>query len=136
MGILESNPFLKGKSVSLTSKEEKSFFQRTNTLFKDYYIKNAYNDKNLLLSLQIKPFIGVARNPDKKKVKDITWNQYLFIHINKLKEKYHAPWTDPLLNILKGKNIILKENKYFSDIFYKEYQIKTSPMIINSKNEI
>ena len=136
MGILESNPFLKGKSVSLTSKEEKSFFQRTNTLFKDYYIKNAYNDKNLLLSLQIKPFIGGARNPDKKKVKDITWNQYLFIHINKLKEKYHAPWTDPLLNILKGKNIILKENKYFSDIFYKEYQIKTSPMIINSKNDI
>ena len=136
MGILESNPFLKGKSISLTSKEEKSFFQRTNTLFKDYYIKNAYNDKNLLLSLQIKPFIGGARNPDKKKVKDITWNQYLFIHINKLKEKYHAPWTDTLLNILKGKNIILKENKYFSDIFYKEYQIKTSPMIINSKNEI
>ena len=136
MGILESNPFLKGKSVSLTSKEEKSFFQRTNTLFKDYYIKNAYNDKNLLLSLQIKPFIGGARNPDKKKVKDITWNQYLFIHINKLKEKYHAPWTDLLLNILKGKNIILKENKYFSDIFYKEYQIKTSPMIINSKNDI
>ena len=136
MGILESNPFLKGKSISLASKEEKSFFQRTNTLFKDYYIKNAYNDKNLLLSLQIKPFIGGARNPDKKKVKDITWNQYLFIHINKLKEKYHAPWTDTLLNILKGKNIILKENKYFSDIFYKEYQIKTSPMIINSKNEI
>lgn len=135
MGVLESNPFLKGKSVNLSSKEEKSFFNRTNELFKNYYIKNAYSDKNLLMSLQIKPFIGGARNPDKKNVKDISWNQYLFIHIYKLKDKYHAPWTDNLLNILKGKNIIFEENKYFSDIFFQEYQIKTSPKIINSQIE-
>ena len=135
MGILESNPFLKGDSVKLNSKEEQAFFQRNNTLFKKYYINNAYNGKNLLMSLQIKPFIGGALNPDKRTVKDITWDQYLIEHINKLKNKYHSPWTNSLINILKGKNINVTDNKYFSDIFYKEFQIKTSPMIINSQNE-
>ena len=135
MGILESNPFLKGYSVKLNSKEEQAFFQRNNTLFKKYYINNAYNGKNLLMSLQIKPFIGGALNPDKRTVKDITWDQYLIEHINKLKNKYHSPWTNSLINILKGKNINMTNNKYFSDIFYKEFQMKTSPMIINSQNE-
>ena len=48
----------------------------------------------------------------------MTWVEYLIIHINIIKDKYHATWTNDLLKILKGKNILIPENKYFSDFFF------------------
>ena len=135
MGIKESNPEIKGKSAPLKSNEEKKFFNRTHLIFRTSFINNKYNDNNLIKSLETKSFKYGTKKPDRKKIKDITWAEYLFIYINQLKEKYHISWANELLHILREKNIIILENKFFSDFFYQEYQIKTLPNIINSENE-
>jgi len=135
MGIIESNPAIQGKSVSFKKKEEKSFFNRSHIWLKDNFNKNLISDYNLIKSLEFKSFVSGVKNPDMAQIRDITWKEYLNIHINKLKDKYHASWAINLLEFLKGKNIMLSENKYFSDFFYHEFKIKTMPNIINSINE-
>ena len=135
MGIIESNPVIQGKSVSFKKQEEKKFFNRSHILLKDNFKKNLISDYNLIKSLEFKSFIGGVKNPDMNQIRDITWKEYLIIHINNLKDKYHASWAINLLVFLKGKNLMLSENKYFSDFFYNEYRIKTMPNIINSINE-
>ena len=135
MGIKESNPEIKGKSAALNTKEEKQFFNRTHLIYKTSFLSNTYNDNNLLKSLEIKTFKDVPKMPDKKEIRDITWDEYLFTYLTKLKDKYHASWANELLHILKGRNINIPENKYYSDFFFHEYQIKTLPNIINAQNE-
>ena len=135
MGIIESNPAIQGKSVSFKKKEEKSFFNRSHIWLKDNFNKNLISDYNLIKSLEFKSFVSGVKNPDMDQIRDITWKEYLNIHINKLKDKYHSSWAINLLEFLKGKNIMLSENKYFSDFFYHEFKIKTMPNIINSINE-
>ena len=135
MGIIESNPVIQGKSVSFKKREEKAFFNRSHILLKDNFNKNLISDYNLIKSLEFKSFVGGVKNPDMNQIRDITWKEYLIIHTNNLKVKYHASWAINLLEFLKGKNLIISENKYFSDFFYHEYRIKTMPNIINSINE-
>ena len=135
MGIIESNPAIQGKSVSFKKKEEKSFFNRSHIWLKDNFNKNLISDYNLIKSLEFKSFVSGVKNPDMDQIRDITWKEYLNIHINKLKDKYHSSWAINLLEFLKGKNIMLSENKYFSDFFYHEFKIKTMPNIVNSINE-
>ena len=135
MGIKESIPILRGKTVSLSTQEEENYFNRNHLILRNYFVRNSYSDYNLLKSLETKSFVYGNKKPDRKDIKDYTWVEYLIIQINKLKEKYHAPWTNNLLYVLKDKNLIILENKFFSDFFYNDYQIKTMPKIINSQNE-
>ena len=135
MGIKESIPILRGKTVSLITQEEENYFNRNHLILRNYFVRNSYSDYNLLKSLETKSFVYGNKKPDRKDIKDYTWVEYLIIQINKLKEKYHAPWTNNLLYVLKDKNLIILENKFFSDFFYNDYQIKTMPKIINSQNE-
>ena len=135
MGIKESYPEIIGKSVLLETQEEKTFFNRSQLLLKNSYIKNAYCDNNLIKSYEIKSFINGTLRPNRQNIRDIPWYEYLIIHINKLNEKYHSPWGNALLNTLQNKRIIILENKYYSDFFYNEYEIKTIPKVINSQNE-
>ena len=135
MGIKESNPEIKGKSAPLRANEEKKFFNRTHLIFRTSFINNKYNDNNLIKSLETKSFKYGTKKPERKDLRDMTWAEYLFIYINQLKDKYHISWANELLHILTEKNIIILENKYNSDFFYHEYQIKTLPNIISSENE-
>ena len=135
MGIKESNPEIMGKSASISRKQEKNFFNRTHIIFKRNAYDNKYSDYNLLKSLELKSFISGTKKPDRSKVRDITWAEYLIIHINNIKDKYHATWTNDLLKVLKEKNILIPENKYFSDFFFHEHQIKTIPKLIISEND-
>ena len=135
MGIKESNPEIMGKSVSIKRKQEKKFFHRTHSIFRRTSYDNKYSDYNLLKSLEFKSFITGTKKPDKKKIRDMTWVEYLIIHINIIKDKYHATWTNDLLKILKEKSILIPENKYFSDFFFHEHLIKTIPKIVISEND-
>ena len=135
MGIKESIPIIKGKSVSINIEEEINFFNRNHLILRNFFVRNSYSDYNLLKSLETKSFVNGNKKPDRRDIKDYTWVEYLMIQLNKLKEKYQAPWTNSLLYILKDKNLIILENKFFSDFFFHEYQIKTIPKIINSQNE-
>ena len=136
MGIKESKPEIIGKSASTKGKEEKKFFNRTNLIIKNNNFNNKYNDYNLLKSLEIKSFIRANRKPDRREIRDYTWVEYLIIHINNLKDKYHASWANELLKILNEKNITIPENKYFSDFFFREYQLKTMPKLLIQENEL
>ena len=135
MGIFESNPTIIGKSVTHKTKEEKSFFNRSETILKDYYIKNKTSGYNLKKSLEIKSFIYGTKKADEKTIRDMTYLEYLIIHTNILNNKYHSSWSNDLLLILKDKIDNIPENKYYSDFFYNEYQIKNIPKIINTENE-
>ena len=135
MGIKESYPVIKGKSVSLKTKEQKQFFNRLHTLLKKDYINNTYSDYNLIKSLETKSFINGAKKPNKKDIRDMTWVEYLIICLNKLQTIYNEQWMSELLIILKGKNINIPENKYYSDFFFHEYQIKSMPKLFNFENE-
>ena len=132
MGIIESFPEIKGKSITINSKNEKEYFNRTNIILRKNYITNKYSKNNILKSLELKTFNEMNDPGD---IKYYTWIEYLVLYINILKEKYHSPWAFELLNILKENNFDIPDNKYFSDFFYNEYQIDTMPRIINSQNE-
>ena len=136
MGIKESNPEIIGKSISVKGKEEKNFFNRTHLIFKSNNFNNKYSDYNLLKSLEIKSFIVGNKKPERKDLRDYTWVEYLIIHITNLKDKYHGSWANDLLKILKEKNITIPENKYYSDVFFHEYQIKTIPNSLIQTNDI
>ena len=118
MGIKESFPVLRGKSVSFNKKEEKKYFYRTHEIIKNNYINNCYNYDNLIRSLEVKTFTKGIIRPDKRTIKDYTWIEYLIVHLNKLKVIYNAQWTNDLLIILKEQNVNIPENKYFSDFFF------------------
>ena len=135
MGIKESNPSIRGKSFSLKSKHEEKFFNRTHMAIKKISYDNTYSDYNLIKSLEKKNFVSGVKKPDRSQIKDITWIEYLIFHINRLHNIFHSQWTDELLQILEGKNIIISQNKYFSNFFYHEYQIKTIPEILVSGND-
>ena len=135
MGIKESNPSIRGKSFSLKSKQEEKFFNRSHIIIKKISYDNTYSDYNLIKSLEKKSFVSGVKKPDRSQIKDFNWIEYLIIHINKLKNIFHSQWTDELLKILKGKNLIISQNKYFSDFFYHEYQIKTIPNILIPRND-
>jgi hypothetical protein len=135
MGIKESFPVLRGKSVSFNKKEEKKYFYRTHEIIKNNYINNCYNYDNLIRSLEVKTFTKGIIRPDKRTIKDYTWIEYLIVHLNKLKVIYNAQWTNDLLIILKEQNVNIPENKYFSDFFFHEYRIKYMPKFINDENE-
>ena len=94
-----------------------------------------YSNYNLIKSFEIKSFVYGTRKEEKINIRDMTYIEYLIIHINLLHDKYHPPWTNELLLQLKRQKINNPENKYFSDFFYNEYQIKTMPRIINEENE-
>jgi hypothetical protein len=136
MGIKESSPVIRGKSINLETKEEKDYFNRSKIILKKDYLNNMYSNYNLIKSFEIKSFVFGTRKEEKINVRDMTYIEYLIIHINSLHEKYHhPPWTNELLIQLKKQKINNPENKYFSDFFYNEYQIKTMPRIINEENE-
>jgi hypothetical protein len=136
MGIKESSPVIRGKSINLETKEEKDFFNRSKNILKKDYLNNMYSNYNLIKSFEIKSFVFGTRKEEKINVRDMTYIEYLIIHINSLHEKYHhPPWTNELLIQLKKQKINNPENKYFSDFFYNEYQIKTMPRILNEENE-
>ena len=135
MGIKESYPVIRGKSVSLKTQEEKEFFNRSHLIIKNNFINNSLSDYNLLKSLEVKTFKNGIQKPEKNEIRDITWIEYLIIHINNLKNKYYSSWAIDLLNILERKNITISENKFFSEFFYHEYEIKTMPRIANCQNE-
>ena len=135
MGIKESFPLLIGETPTIKTNEERSFFNRTHNILKNNFSNNTYSDYNLVKSLETKSFVYGNKRPEKKDIRDYKWVEYLIIHINNLKEKYHAPWTNNLLQILKEKIINFPENKFFSDFFLSEYEINTIPKLINSENE-
>ena len=132
MGIKESFPEIKGKSITIKSKNEKDYFKRTNIILRNNYISNIYSKHNLLKSLEVKSFTGMN---DPGNIRYYSWVEYLKLHINLLIEKYHSPWAFDLLNILKEKNFDIPDNKFYSDFFYNEYQIVTMPKIIKSQDE-
>lgn len=134
MGIKESLPVLRGKSASINKKEEKEYFTRTHKILRINYINNTYSDFNLKKSLEIKVFTNKINKPDNGVMKDYSWVEYLIIHIKKLQVIYNSQWTNDLLIILEGKNINIPENKYFSDFFFHEYEIKSMPKIISDEN--
>ena len=101
MGIKESYPVIRGKSVSLKTQEEKEFFNRSHLIIKNNFINNSLSDYNLLKSLEVKTFKNGIQKPEKNEIRDITWIDYLIIHINNLKNKYYSSWAIDLLNILE-----------------------------------
>ena len=68
MGIKESYPVIKGKSVSLKTKEQKQFFNRIHTILKKDYMSNTYSDYNLIQSLETKSFINGTKKPNKRDI--------------------------------------------------------------------
>ena len=134
MGIIESYPEIKGKSVSLETQEEKTFFNNSHKILRDSFYKNMFSNNNLYKSFEFKSFKNGVFS-DKKNAKDITWSEYLSIYTNNLKNKYHAPWANELLNILNNKKLKIRENKFCSDFFFNEFEILTIPKIIDTQNE-
>ena len=134
MGIKESFPTIRGKTIKFNTEKEKNFFQRSRDIIKIYSYKNTYSDYNLKKSLELKTFHGPKILPKKDELKDINWIEYLNIHLPQLYNKYQAFWVRQLLKYINNNNILIYENKFFSNIFYHEYQLFTIPKSISKEN--
>ena len=134
MGIKESFPLIRGKSIKLNKPEEK-YFERSRKIIKLNSAQNAFSDYNLLKSLEEKKFIGGKKIPRREEIRDMNWIEYLNIHLKNLYNKYNVFWITQFLSFINSKNIGIYENKYFSDIFYSEYQLNTIPKSLISEND-
>ena len=131
--FLESSPPIKGPSIPL-SKFEQKYFSKVNTLLHKNYMQNLYSDLNLEISLQKKSFL--ESQILQEELRDINWFEYLINHLEKVKKNRDMTWAAELEELLK-KETFFYENKYLSDFFYREYNLKTFPkVLINDPNKI
>ena len=132
MGIFESAPPIKGDSISLTSSEQ-NYFSKVNTLLYKYYGTNLYSDSNLEISLQKKSFVNSKIMEEQ--LEEISWLDYILRYLNKIKKNHQSmTWAEELEELLL-KESFLYTNKYLSDFFYKEYNLKTFPKVLNNNIE-
>ena len=131
--FLESSPPIKGPSIPL-SKFEQKYFSKVNTLLHKNYMQNLYSDLNLEISLQKKSFL--ESQILQEELRDINWFEYLINHLEKVKKNRDMTWAAELEELFK-KETFFYENKYLSDFFYREYNLKTFPkVLINDPNKI
>ena len=133
MGLLESTPPIqnKGNSISLTPLE-KNYFSKVNTLLHKYYNNNLYSDYNLEVSLQKKSFLENHITQDD--LEDISWLDYIIQHLKKVQRNINMTWAVELEELLLKESFLYK-NSYLSDFFYKEYNLKTFPKVLNNNIE-
>ena len=129
--IFESNPPIKGPSTNLSDIEQK-YFSKVNTILHNNYIYNLYNDLNLEISLQKKSFMD--SQIDNYELQDISWLDFILNHLEDVKKNHRMTWADDLKEELLKEQFLLT-NKYLSDFFYKEYNIKTFPLILKDNND-
>ena len=129
--IFESNPQIKGPSTNLSDIEQK-YFSKVNTILHNNYIYNLYNDSNLEISLQKKSFMD--SQIDNYELQDISWIDFILNHLEDVKKNHRMTWADDLKEELLKEQFLLT-NKYLSDFFYKEYNIKTFPLILKDNND-
>ena len=131
MGIFESTPPIKGNSISLTPLEQ-NYFSKVNTLLHNYYNNNLYSDSNLEISFQKKSFNDNQIAQDN--LEDISWLNYIFNYLKKVQLDINMTWAGELEELLLKESFFYK-NKYLSDFFYKEYNLKTFPKVLNNNFE-
>ena len=129
--IFESNPPIKGPSTNLSDIEQK-YFSKVNTILHNNYMYNLYNDLNLEISLQKKSFMD--SQIDNYELQDISWIDFILNHLEDVKKNHRMTWADDLKEELLKEQFLLT-NKYLSDFFYKEYNIKTFPLILKDNND-
>lgn len=131
MGLFESSPPIQGKSTFLTSQEQ-NYFSKVNTLLHKYYTNNLYSDYNLEVSLQKKSFDETQMVQEH--LEDISWLDYILKHLKKVKRNINMTWAVELEELLLKESFLYK-NSYLSDFFYKEYNLKTFPKVLNNNIE-
>ena len=131
MGLFESSPPIQGKSTFLTSQEQ-NYFSKVNTLLHKYYTNNLYSDYNLEVSLQKKSFDETQMVQEH--LEDISWLDYILKHLKKVKRNINMTWAVELEELLLNESFLYK-NSYLSDFFYKEYNLKTFPKVLNNNIE-
>ena len=135
MGIKESFPIIMGKTITFNETRENNYFERSRHIIKLESAQNTFSDYNLLKSLEFKSFSKFIIKQDPKQARDITWIEYLTIHLNNLYKKYKASWISEFLYFINNKNIAIYENKHFSNFFFFEYKLLTIPKSLKSENE-
>ena len=135
MGIKESFPLIRGESIKINLTNEQKYFERSKALTRIYFEKNYFSNDNLKKSFEIKSFSEGKKPADKNEIKDIDWIEYLNIYLNRLYDNYKASWIPQFLDLINNKNILITENKYYSDIFFYEYELFTLPDKIITENE-
>ena len=126
--LFESNPTIKGPSIPLSSLEQK-YFSKVNSLLHNNYTENLYSDTNLEISLQKKSFM--ESQILEEELVDIPWFDYIYNHLEKVKKKKNMTWVDEFEELLL-KEPFFYQNKYLSEFFYREYNLKTFPKVLNN----
>ena len=129
--FFESNPPIKGPSIPLSNIEQK-YFSKVNSLLHKNYIDNLYSDTNLEISLQKKSFVESQILEDE--LQDISWFNYLLNHLEEVKKNKRMTWANELEELLLQETFFY-QNKYLSEFFYNEYNIKTFPTILKSDKD-
>ena len=130
--ILESNPIIKGRSISQNYLEQ-NYFSKINTILRDDYINNLYSDTNLEISLQKKTFD--QSQIIQGKMEDISWLDYIYKHLHSVKKKKENTWAIELEEELLNQSFFYNNN-YLSDFFYNEYVINNFPKALyNDEDE-
>ena len=140
MGALEERPTyldVKLQKEVPIPEESKGYFSLVHKILRENYENNDENESNFSVARERKSFTRANANMDDDQETDyIHWVDYIYNELyNGLEDEDNKwEWAQEMLDALDKENF-LNENKFQSNLFYKNFLIQTCPKIIKPNEE-
>lgn len=140
MGALEERPTyldVKLQKEVPIPQETSGYFNLVHKILRDNYVNNDENDANFSVARERKSFTRANANMDDDQETDyIHWLDYLYneLYEGDEDENNRWEWAQEMIDAL-DKEVFLNENKYLSNLFYKNFFIQTCPKILKPNEE-
>lgn len=140
MGALEERPTyldVKLQKEVPIPEESKGYFSLVHKILRENYENNDENESNFSVARERKSFTRANANMDDDQETDyIHWVDYIYNELyNGLEDEDNKwEWAQEMIDALDKENF-LNENKFQSNLFYKNFLIQTCPKIIKPNEE-
>ena len=140
MGALEERPTyldVKLQKEVPIPEESTGYFSLIHKILRESYENNDDNDENFRIARERKSFTRANANMDDDQETDyIHWLDYLYNELyNGVEDENNKwEWAQEMIDAL-DKEVFLNENKFQSNLFYKNFLIQTCPKIIKPNEE-
>ena len=137
MGALEEKPtylsYRENRRVELPAQAQ-GYFNMIHKIMRKNYLTNEDNDNNYTVALEKKSFTRANANMDRNDCYEIHWLAYIYEVFEKKLDSEKNPWVwaNDFLDLL-DKEVFISENRFQSNLFFKDFLMKTQPKILKDE---